>query len=59
MRHPFAMHLLEAGHGIRTVPALPGHWEVASTQICTHVLGRGTGGLPSPLDRLPGAVKPI
>ena len=53
------MHLLEAGPGIRTVPALPGHWGGASTQICPHVLGRGTGGPHSPLDRLPGAVKPI
>jgi len=59
LRHPFAMHLLEAGHGIRTVPALPGHWQVASTQICTHVLGRGADGLLGPSDRLPDAVKPI
>jgi len=59
LRYPFATHLLGAAYGIRTVQALPGPWEVAATQIHTHALGGGTGGLPSPLDRLPGAVKPI
>jgi len=64
-RHPLRVavsvrHALAgAAYGIRTVQALPGPWEVATKQIHTHVLGRGTGGLPVPLDRLPGAVKPI
>jgi len=64
-RHPLRVavsvrHALAgAAYGIRTVQALPGPWEVVTKQIHTHVLGGGTGRLPSPLDRLPGAVKPI
>lgn len=55
MRRYFAIHLLQAGSGIRTTKGSLGHADVAMTMIYNRVLRMGVSAVPTP-DLLPGAV---
>jgi site-specific recombinase XerD len=50
LRLSVATQVLDGGHDARTIQDLPGHSDVSTTMICTHVLNRGGRGGRSPRD---------
>jgi site-specific recombinase XerD len=52
LRHSFATHMLEAGVDVRTVQAILGHTDLATTANYLHIGTQRFRQLPGLLDRL-------
>jgi integrase/recombinase XerD len=52
VRHSYATHLLENGTGISYIQKLPGHNDIKTTLLYTHVSNKDIGKIESPLDMI-------
>ena len=52
LRHSFATHLIENGTDVSIIQKLPGHNDIKTTLIYTHVSKKSIEKVESPLDKI-------
>ncbi len=57
LRHCFAIHFMDGGTGVQYIQELPGHSDIKSTFMYTHVTNHTLSKIQSPLDNLIGGMR--